>query len=148
MEVISGTSPSSGKFSKSRVLDIRPPKAVMFKKDNIDINWISNRKELSFFKMHDQEIFHTFEGSKDMNYSMMPTKKKKSKTLNILTLQDSTSAKVKFLQSQDSWTKTIFSTERATLIQEEQVINRELLQGSSHILSRLRKSHISLKLKP
>ena len=26
--------------------------------------------------MHDQEIFHTFEGSKDMNYSMMPAKKK------------------------------------------------------------------------
>lgn len=52
----------------------------MFKKDNIDINWISNRKELFFFKMHDQEIFHTFEGSKDMNYSMMPPKIKSQHT--------------------------------------------------------------------
>lgn len=58
------------------MLNRRPPKAVMFKKDSIDINWISNRKELFFFKMHDQEIFHTYDGSKGMNYSMMPPKMK------------------------------------------------------------------------
>lgn len=44
----------------------------MFKRDSIDVNWISNQKELFFFKLHDKEIFHTYEGSKNMNYSMMP----------------------------------------------------------------------------
>lgn len=52
----------------------RPPQAVVYKKDAIDQRWIENKKELFFFKMHDFEIFQTFKGSQNMNYSMMPAK--------------------------------------------------------------------------
>lgn len=54
---------------------IRPPQAVLHIKDANDHKILQTNKELYFFKMHDFEIFQTYEGSKNMNYSLMPATK-------------------------------------------------------------------------
>ena len=47
---------------------------MVYKRDILNHKLIESKKKLYFFKMHDFEVFQTFQGSKAMNYSMMPAK--------------------------------------------------------------------------